>query len=80
MLSKKDLSELARYLDEAFPDKGDAERKEMLDILAKDPVAQIPFVTIVDGHYTKVGVKTEKGDCPSHSIYFETEHYNELYD
>lgn len=80
MITKKDIACLKESLEKAFPNKASEERKKMLDSLVNYPGANKAFITIVNEHITRIGVKAEEGHGCVRKLYYVTEHYSEWMD
>lgn len=80
MITKKDIACLKENLEKAFLKETSEERKKMLDSLVNYPGANKAFVTIVNEHITRIGVKAEEGHGCVRKLYYVTEHYSEWMD
>ncbi len=80
MLNKKDIVDLERCIQLAFPNTTKEMRKEMLDVLVNYPGAETGFVTYVGEHIARVGVKTKKGNTEQRKLYYANEYYVDFED
>ena len=78
-MNEKEKIQLSKYIDFAFSDYSEAERKEFLEYLVNQKAVISTFVQYIGNNIAKVGVKQKIGDIKM-KTYLSTKYDNELLD
>lgn len=78
-MNEQKKRQLKKYIDLAFSDYSENERKEFLEYLVNQKAVVSTFVQYIGNNIAKVGVKQEIGDIKMRT-YLSTKYDNELLD
>lgn len=78
-MNKKEKRQLKKYINLAFSDYSEEERKEFLEYLVNQKAVKTTFVQYIGNNIAKVGVKQKIGDIKI-KTYLSTKYDNELLD
>lgn len=80
MLSNKDLQDLRKVLNQAFPTYTQEQIDRMVNDLASKPGVTTTFCQIINNRITKVGVKQKFSETCWGKCYYSTEYDTDLLD
>lgn len=78
-MNKKEKRQLKKYINLAFSDYSEEERKEFLEYLVNQKAVKTTIVQYIGNNIAKVGVKQKIGDIKI-KTYLSTKYDNELLD